>query len=93
MSDYLRRRFPLGDTSTVYMDGTSCYQLVSHDRPGVIATVVMRPEQAEMFRQAIGRAMADAWDEGLECALASGTLLSDRSDWPNPYRSEGGEKC
>ena len=64
MSDYLRKRFPLADTSTAYMDGTSAYHLVSHDRPGVIAAVVMRPDRAEMYRESIGRAMADAWDEG-----------------------------
>lgn len=97
MSDYLRRRFPLGDTSAVYMDGTSCYQLVSHDRPGAIATVVMRPEQAEMFRQAIGRAMADAWDEGhraserdWEMAYDLSTPDEDRQPWTNPYRQESG---
>ena len=89
----MRRRFPLGDTSTVYMDGTGCYQLVSLDRPGVIATVVMRPDRAEMYRESIGRAMADAWDEGHNAGCGDPYKRYGECDCgPNPYRSERGEK-
>lgn len=64
MSDYLRSRFPLADTSTVYMSGEAEYHLVRYNRPGLIASVRMLPERAQMLRDAVREALADAWDQG-----------------------------
>ena len=98
MTDYLRKRFPLADTSTVYMDGTSVFHLVSHDHPGIIAAVVMRPDQAETYRESIGRAMAQAWDEGFKVGDRYGSDVTEthagyRDSLParpeNPYLTEG----
>ena len=85
MGDYLRDRFPLAGTSTVYMDGTSGYNLVRFDRPGIIAPVRLSSEQAEAFEQAVQAARAEAWDEGYDYAT--------NGKWgpgENPYR-EGGD--
>jgi hypothetical protein len=83
MSDYLRRRFPLGDTSTVYMSGKGAYDLVGWGTPGVIASVELTANQAEAFRTAVRRAMAEAWDDGAVAGLAA---YSVDDCGPNPYR-------
>ena len=84
MGDYLRDRFPLASTCTVYMDGTSRYNLVRFDRPGIIAPVTLTGEQADAFCDAVRTARAEAWDEGYDYAT--------NGKWgpgENPYR-EGG---
>ena len=72
MSDYLKSRFPLAPTSTVYMNGTAVYNLVHRDRPGIIASAALHPADAEKFTEAVQRALADAWDEGYLAALDDG---------------------
>ena len=99
MGDYLRDRFPLATTDTVYMDGTSRYNLVRFDRPGIIAPVTLTREQADAFCDAVRTARAEAWDEGVAVALNHAirnedgiTLRLEHLDgrpWANPYR-EGG---
>lgn len=95
MSDYLRRRFPLDDTSTVYMSGKAVYNLVRHDRPGIIASVELLPGDAERFREAVKNALADAWDQGHEASERDWNFTYDlstpdqeRQPWTNPYREE-----
>ena len=99
MGDYLRDRFPLASTCTVYMDGKSRYNLVRFDRPGIIAPVTLTREQADAFCDAVRTARAEAWDEGVAVALnhairnEDGVTLRlehlDGRPWANPYR-EGG---
>ena len=99
VGDYLRDRFPLASTCTVYMDGTSRYNLVRFDQPGIIAPVTLTREQADAFCDAVRTARAEAWDEGVAVALnhalrnEDGTTLRlehlDGRPWANPYR-EGG---
>ena len=103
MSDYLRSRFPLADTSTVYMSGEAEYYLVRHNRPGVIASAKMFPGDAQVFRDAVREALADAWDEGYaasqrewEHVYDGHTIDPDVSDemctecgQGNPYRGDG----
>lgn len=45
MSNYLRDRWPLAETSTVYMDGTALYSLVHPTKPGILGTVRMTPNR------------------------------------------------
>ena len=91
MGDYLRDRFPLAPTSSVYMDGTSCYNLVRFDQPGIIAPVVLSLEQADAFCDAVRTARAEAWDEGFVAGVNAD--MGDYEHPPeivtNPYR-EGG---
>ena len=99
MGDYLRDRFPLATTDNVYMDGTSRYNLVRFDRPGIIAPVTLTREQAEAFCDAVRTARAEAWDEGVATALDHAirnpdgiTLRLEHLDgrpWANPYRAGG----
>ena len=94
MSDYLRRRFPLDDTSTVYMSGKAVYNLVRRDKPGIIAPVDLLPGDAQAFRDAVREAMAEAWDEGANAAWQRSTpeVNGLRYHWRthgeprNPYR-------
>lgn len=93
MSDYLRKRFPLAGTSTVYMSGKSLYNLVRHDRPGIIASVELLPGDAIAFDEAVRNALADAWFEGADAAV-QGYDLPDAAQIHNPYieqNSEGNE--
>lgn len=83
MSDYLRNRFPLADTSTVYMSGKSVYNLVRYNKPGIIGSVELLPGDAEMFRAAVRDAMADAWDGGVARSESRG---ADSAFEENPYR-------
>ena len=90
MSDYLKSRFPLAPTSTVYMNGTSVYNLVHRDRPGIIASVTLYPEDAEKFTKAVQRALADAWDEGFDAGERD-VLEHETFNEPcikNPYRKD-----
>lgn len=89
MGDYLRDRFPLASTCTVYMDGTSRYNLVRFDRPGIIAPVTLTGEQAEAFCDAVRTARAEAWDEGFQDRQRQGSEGDDGPRYMNPYR-EGG---
>lgn len=84
MSEYLKRRFPLDDTSTVYMSGKAVYNLVRRDRPGIISSVELFPADAEAFRDAVRDAMAEAWDEGVQ-VLFDGAPDGD-GVVRNPYR-------
>lgn len=86
MADYLRDRFPLAGTSTVYMDGTSGYDLVRFDRPGIIAPVRLSLEQAAAFRQAVQAARAEAWDEGYQASTDVELGHVAPADAVNPYR-------
>lgn len=86
MSDYLRDRFPLADTSTVYMNGSAVYNLVHHDKPGIIAPVTMFPAQAEQFRAAIKEAMAEAFEEGADARWD--VYVGNEDVLINPYRQE-----
>ena len=90
MGDFLRDRFPLAGTSTVYMDGTSVYNLVRFDRPGIIAPVRLSPEQAEAFEQAVQAARAEAWDEGAEAMEQHWAYGNDEPS--NPYREGGADR-
>lgn len=94
MSDYLRARFPLAGTSTVYMSGKSVYNLVRHDRPGIIAPVELLPGDAEAFEDAVRAALADAWDEGFDAGErdAMGHVTFDEPCIQNPYRAAKGEQ-
>ena len=82
MGDYLRDRFPLAPTSSVYMDGTSCYNLVRFDRPGIIAPVVLSLEQADAFCDAVRTARAEAWDEGAEAMEQHWAYGNDEPSFP-----------
>ena len=86
MADYLRDRFPLAGPSTVYRDGTSVYDLVRFDRPGIIAPVRLSLEQAEAFRQAVQAARAEAWDEGYQASNDEELGHIAPADATNPYR-------
>ena len=88
MSDYLRKRFPLAGTSTVYMSGKSVYNLVRHDKPGIIASIELLPGDAIAFRDAVRSALADAWFEGADAAV-KGYDLPDASNIHNPYIERG----
>ena len=96
MGDYLRDRFPLAGTSTAYMDGTSVYNLVRFDQPGIIAPVVLSHEQAEAFCAAVRAARAEAWDEGREAGVNDQVNWDGYYGYPpgyerheNPYRKGG----
>lgn len=84
MTDFLRDRFPLADTSTVYMSGESVYNLVHYNKPGIIRSIELRPEQAEAFREAVREAMAEAWDEGVEATWNPDGTRNRYTE--NPYR-------
>lgn len=88
MTDYLRKRFPLADTSTAYMSGKSVYNLVRHDRPGIIASIELLPGDAIAFEDAVRNALADAWFEGADAAV-HGYDLPDASEIRNPYIERG----
>ena len=87
MGDYLRDQFPLAPTSSVYMDGTSRYNLVRFGQPGIIAPVRLSLAQAEAFCDAVRTARAEAWDEGAEAMEQHWAYGNDEPS--NPYR-EGG---
>lgn len=88
MTDYLRKRFPLAGTSTVYMSGKSVYNLVRHDKPGIIASIELLPGDAAAFEDAVRGALADAWDEGYLVGTGDGFNRSQGNVTPNPYRGE-----
>ena len=87
MGDYLRDRFPLASTCTVYMDGTSRYNLVRFDRPGIIAPVTLTREQADAFCDAVRTARAEPCDEGAEAMEQHWAYGNDEPS--NPYRVGG----
>jgi hypothetical protein len=80
MADFLRDRFPLGETSTVYMSGKALYTLVRWRKPGLITPIELYPSDAEEFRAAVREAQAEAWAEGYDTG-ASGDLHPEE----NPY--------
>lgn len=69
MSDWLKRRFPLAGTSTVYMSGEAVYNLVQYSKPGIITPVTLSPEKAKLFREAVREAREEAWNQGYEAGL------------------------
>lgn len=81
-SDILKWRFPLDDTSTVYMSGKSVYHLVRYDAPGIIAPVELDPGQAQAFREAVRAAQADAWSAGF--IAGHETARAVNPEWPEP---------
>lgn len=96
MSDYLKRRFPLESTSTVYMSGRAVYNLVRWSEPGIVASVELLPADADAFRDAVRGAMAEAWDEGYRQSCADhkgygGCTVGDHGQHNiNPYAGGGG---
>lgn len=90
MNPYLKRRFPLDNTSTVYMNGKAVYNLVRRDRPGIIAPVELHPADAEAFRDAVRAAMAEAWDEGHRAGHEEARAVHAACPnlTPNPYRAD-----
>lgn len=68
MSDYLTEGWPLGETSTMYMNGKAVYDIRRYGKPGILASVELRPEKAEWVREAVAdrirEVQAEAWDEG-----------------------------
>lgn len=59
MSDYLTEGWPLGPTSTVYMNGKSVYHVRHYGKPGIVATVELSQEQAEAIRQVVEERIRD----------------------------------
>ncbi|MDY0829105.1 hypothetical protein SK224_08180 [Microbacterium sp. BG28] len=93
MSDYLRDRFPLADTSTVHMSGESVYNLVRYGKPGIIRSVELFPDQAAAFRGSVREAMAEAHDIGYRQGVrdASGEEYTGPvvSQWRNVEEAQG----
>lgn len=81
-------RFPLGDTSTVYMSGEAAYTFNRPDQAGIITVLVLSPAVAGEIDRAVWSAMANAWDEGHDRVLQS---LDEGPCGPcvceNPYRT------
>ena len=72
------------------MDGTSGYNLVRFDQPGIIAPVRLTCEQADAFCDAVRTARAEAWDEGFCAAEEQHDGYAVVSGWTktNPYDEE-----
>lgn len=79
MSDWLKRRFPLADTSTVYMSGEAVYNLVQYSKPGIIAPVTLSVERAELFREAVKEAMEEAYHKGYEEGYSVGREINSET--------------
>ena len=91
MRDYLRDRFPLQSTSTVYMSGRAVFNLVRWSKPGIITSVEIYPADAEAFRAAVREAQAEAWDEGCSAGLREANDKQrgvQNNPALNPYRIE-----
>lgn len=65
MSDYLTDGWPLFPTSTVYMDGTALFYVRDYGKPGILASVTMTHEQAQIIRDVVSRQVATAYEEGV----------------------------
>lgn len=93
MSDYLTEDWPLGPTSTVYMDGTALYGVRRYGIPGV-TNVVLRREHADLIREVvterIKQAKAEAWDEALaaQAAWRQDQRYYVEDEVPNPYHAD-----
>jgi hypothetical protein len=91
---YLRDRFPLEGTATVFMSGKAIYNLVRWDEPGLIAGVELTAAQADVFRTAVRKARAAAWEEGRRAGLRQcdwehgAGPWKDMPDTTNPYEDE-----
>jgi len=64
VSDYLKKRFPLSETSTIRMSGKAVYNLVRYDTPGIIAAVELFAADANEVRKAYRKAIEDAFNAG-----------------------------
>ena len=71
------------------MDGTSGYNLVRFDQPGIIAPVRLTREQADAFCDAVRTARAEAWDEGFAAGVNAdmGDYAHPPENVTNPYRA------
>lgn len=93
MSDRLRERFPLEQTSTVYMTGKSVYNFVRYGTPGIIASVELLPGDAEAIRKEFHKALAEVWAEGRDHGLddlGATQAAIEFDELTNPYEGPEG---
>jgi hypothetical protein len=75
MTDYLLDGWPLGPTSTVYMDATALFNVRMRGKVGILATVRLSQDQAQMIRDVVSEAIQTTenttierlvreWDDG-----------------------------
>jgi len=62
IDNYQTAGWPLGPTSTIYMDGTAVFNVREYGEPGIKTTVVLTPKQAEDIREVVSNEM-DAMSE------------------------------
>ena len=94
MSDHLTEGWPLGPTSTVYMNGKSVYHIRQYGKPGIFASVELRQDDAEAIRmvveERIREVREEAYDEGGKAAIERENTYGaeEKAKFNNPYRSE-----
>lgn len=53
MNEYVIEGWPLGPTSTVYMNGKAVYHIRQYGRQGILASVELHQREAEAIRQVV----------------------------------------
>jgi hypothetical protein len=72
--NYLTEGWPLGPTSTVYMDGTGVYRVRKYDEPGILASVTISQGEADAIRKVVAEGLVDVRNKTVAdvlCALNS----------------------
>lgn len=88
-SEFLRMPgWPLGESSTIYMDGTGVYYLRRHKKPGIVDQFVITKSQADNLNEVVNEAMAESAPEITKADVERVLRENGLTDQPEKYDSD-----